>query len=123
LNISKLEDFLVFFGSKFPKIELDLGEVGCAKNIHFPNERRQAFYSLALLREIRTKIIGRFNIDTIGLYVAETPDTLMGEGVLMDFGLIRRAKDQMVTYLSNSRAGFNPLRESVASLKKTSKRI
>ncbi len=92
-NLRRLTSALTLVTNKFPKLKIDLGELGAASFIPGRiGEIRQAWIFTSFMRLlIVNKILDKFNIDTIGLYIAESPKT--GEAVpnVVNFGMLYTA--------------------------------
>ncbi len=128
LNMAKLIWILDFIKSKCPKLEIEIGEIGAAKLIPMHlGERRQALLTLGLCRTLlRSGVINKYGIKTLGLYVAESPKA--GEANLgLDFGLIHRPVSDTPTHLTESFRNINDpynsqLKRMVGLLKRNWKR-
>lgn len=92
-NLQRLTSALTLVTNKFPKLKIDLGELGAASFIPGRiGEIRQAWIFTSFMRLlVANKIFDRFNISTIGLYIAESPKT--GEAVpnVVNFGMLYTA--------------------------------
>jgi len=102
LNLKRLTSALTLVTQKFPNLKIDLGELGVASFIPCRiGEIRQAWIFTSFMRLlVVNKILDKFEIDTVGLYISESPTS--GEAVpnIMNFGLLYTA-DRRATELYN----------------------